>query len=197
MGLLEDAIREHLELKRLRGADPAEVARAQHEALDPPAGRQPNGGVADHAHEGAHDEIAGEDHALDGDGQTTGENADDVPPPPSASDFSHVGEETAELDMQAVLGDEQSTAGEPAATADAPPAEGQEPPAGPAEEDSLEWEVPARAHDADTDSGPYQSESRDAGGGSPHEHPPESGEEVHDGRADAQQDGSGQGRLSL
>ena len=35
MGLLDDAIREHLELKRRRGAHPEEVAREQREALDP------------------------------------------------------------------------------------------------------------------------------------------------------------------
>ena len=35
MGLLDDAIRDHLELKRLRGADPGEVAREQREALEP------------------------------------------------------------------------------------------------------------------------------------------------------------------
>src|SRR2546421_1430017 len=35
MGLLDDAIREHLELKRLRGEDPAEVDRAEREALGP------------------------------------------------------------------------------------------------------------------------------------------------------------------
>jgi hypothetical protein len=35
MGLLDDAIRDHLELKRRRGADPGEVAREQHEALEP------------------------------------------------------------------------------------------------------------------------------------------------------------------
>ncbi len=35
MGLLDDAIREHLELKRRRGADPAEVERAEREALGP------------------------------------------------------------------------------------------------------------------------------------------------------------------
>jgi hypothetical protein len=35
MGLLDDAIREHLELKRRRGADPDEVARAEQEALGP------------------------------------------------------------------------------------------------------------------------------------------------------------------
>src|ERR1700733_7761046 len=35
MGDLDDAIREHLELKRRRGADPAEVAREEEEALSP------------------------------------------------------------------------------------------------------------------------------------------------------------------
>src|SRR5205823_15089832 len=49
MGLLDDAIRDHLELKRRRGADPAEVAREQREALDmepePVAEFEP-GGVA-------------------------------------------------------------------------------------------------------------------------------------------------------
>ena len=35
MGDLDDAIRDHLELKRRRGADPAEVARQEHEALAP------------------------------------------------------------------------------------------------------------------------------------------------------------------
>jgi hypothetical protein len=33
MGLLDDAIREHLELKRQRGADPSEVERQENEAL--------------------------------------------------------------------------------------------------------------------------------------------------------------------
>jgi hypothetical protein len=33
MGLLDDAIREHLELKRSRGADPGEVERQEREAL--------------------------------------------------------------------------------------------------------------------------------------------------------------------
>src|SRR5215210_4846701 len=36
MGLLDDAIREHLELKRRRGADADEVARLEQEALGPP-----------------------------------------------------------------------------------------------------------------------------------------------------------------
>jgi hypothetical protein len=36
MGLLDDAIREHLELKRRHGADPSEVARQEREALGSP-----------------------------------------------------------------------------------------------------------------------------------------------------------------
>src|SRR4051812_2089819 len=35
MGLLEDAIREHLELKRSHGADPGEVAEQERDALGP------------------------------------------------------------------------------------------------------------------------------------------------------------------
>ena len=35
MGLLDDAIREHLELKRRRGADPSEIARQEGEAFGP------------------------------------------------------------------------------------------------------------------------------------------------------------------
>jgi hypothetical protein len=38
MGLLDDAIREHLELKRRRGADPAEVEQQEREALGPVRG---------------------------------------------------------------------------------------------------------------------------------------------------------------
>jgi hypothetical protein len=38
MGLLDDAIKEHLELKRKRGADPAEVAQQEREALGPVRG---------------------------------------------------------------------------------------------------------------------------------------------------------------
>jgi hypothetical protein len=35
MGDLDEAIRDHLELKRRRGADPAEVAREEQDALSP------------------------------------------------------------------------------------------------------------------------------------------------------------------
>lgn len=50
MGLLDDAIREHLELKRRRGADPAEIARMEQEALGP-VRRTPRAAPIDDSHE--------------------------------------------------------------------------------------------------------------------------------------------------
>ncbi len=47
MGLLDDAIREHLDLKRRRGADPSELARQEREALGP--ARAVDEGTADGA----------------------------------------------------------------------------------------------------------------------------------------------------
>ena len=44
MGLLDDAIREHLELKRRRGADAGDISRQESDALGP-VRRLPNGGV--------------------------------------------------------------------------------------------------------------------------------------------------------
>ena len=70
MGLLDDAIREHLDLKRRRGADPDEVERAEREALGPvrrgrgepedvAAGLEPDVGPAyDHEEQDWGDEVA-------------------------------------------------------------------------------------------------------------------------------------------
>jgi hypothetical protein len=80
MGLLDEAIREHMELKRLRGADPGEVARMERDALGPIA----------NAYEGsAHD--------------SDDEPSIDHPHPARGPDFANVGQETAELDMRTVL----------------------------------------------------------------------------------------------
>jgi hypothetical protein len=57
MGLLDDAIREHLELKRRRGADPAEVARAEQEALGPVRREPEPAQVQDSVHEEPHDAL--------------------------------------------------------------------------------------------------------------------------------------------
>src|SRR5664280_2872918 len=98
MGLLDDAIREHLELKRRRGADPGEVARQEREALEPvfdpsgeeePAEPQLEGGPAgDHE-----DPYPGQDAPADGGLQGTPVQAVDLAP----------GQETAEIDMRSVL----------------------------------------------------------------------------------------------
>jgi hypothetical protein len=139
MGLLDDAIRDHLELKRRRGADPAEVAREQREALDmesePVAEFEPGGAATDAMQAAAADDDAarGEDPGV----QT-------------------VAGETAELDMRTVLdedvgaSDDEDGSGEHAGAARDEPA---------VEEDSLEWEMPERTstQPAETD------ESSDAG----------------------------------
>ena len=89
MGLLDDAIREHLEFKRLRGADPGEVAREEHEALGPVhRGQepQPEGAEAHSSDEGPR----GEERLIEAF-------------PPGSGSFVPTGQETAELDMRAVL----------------------------------------------------------------------------------------------
>ena len=92
MGLLDDAIREHLELKRQRGADPDEVARQERDVLAP---------LQDH------------DHDLESDEPNLG--IDDREPTPSPerevtgahgsapADWEEDVQETAEIDMRTVL----------------------------------------------------------------------------------------------
>jgi hypothetical protein len=115
MGLLDDAIREHLELKRLRGADPGEVAREQREALDP-VPRDRSHGEDDLGEETeVGDVAASEPDAEDVDGieavDAFGEEDEHgAPGLKRSADFSHVGQETAEFDMRAVLGEEPGAA---------------------------------------------------------------------------------------
>jgi hypothetical protein len=144
MGLLDDAIREHLELKRRRGADPGEVAREQREALEPVPRDQRSesgGGVAvaedvtaeavvasdaDAAPAGANDAapVGGEPLGDDSAVATAGGTGSNDPP-------SAFVQETAELDMQTVLdGREDDAVAEAGAGHD---------------EESLEWEVPGEA----------------------------------------------------
>lgn len=142
MGLLDDAIREHLELKRRRGADPGEVAREQHEALDP-VPREP-GALADD----------GAPLADDPPNEATQAEAPTGVAPPQAPDApaeatsaqadvaaDAVGGETEELDMRAVLEaqDAEAAGGGGHAAPDAGPSASQ------VEEDSLKWEVPGDA----------------------------------------------------
>jgi hypothetical protein len=62
MGLLDDAIREHLDLKRRRGADPTEVEREEAEALGPVRRDELRAEAAPAANGGAYEDV---DPALD------------------------------------------------------------------------------------------------------------------------------------
>jgi hypothetical protein len=79
MGVLDEAIREHLDLKRRRGATEEEIARAEAEALGPARRDLPP------------DELDyGESHEDEDEGFGPGEtlvvNPSDAPPPPRAED---------------------------------------------------------------------------------------------------------------
>jgi hypothetical protein len=140
MGLLDDAIREHLELKRRRGADPGEVAREQREALEPVPRdqRSEGGGVAVAEELTAEAVVAGDADAAPPGARSSapagneplGDDSELALTGAPVGDPSAV-QETAELDMQTVL-----EAGE-----DEPDAE-----AGAGHDvESLEWEVPGES----------------------------------------------------
>jgi hypothetical protein len=168
MGMLDDAIREHLELKRLRGADPGEVAREEHDALGP-VQREAGGAESEFAAEGApgravsaeapSGEAAADEAApasagwaeLDeNDAAESGPSIYETAESRSDPNVAHAGQETVEINMEAELG------GEKRATPPAPPSDGRNAPVGhpahtqqPSSEESLEWEMPGdRSEDA-------------------------------------------------
>jgi hypothetical protein len=111
MGLLDEAIREHLELKRRRGADPGEVAREQQEVLDTVPAEDAvasDGDVPEQAMEDGRAELDGS--GPDGSPVPSGSElvdpgAEEAPAQPEGdeSETPTIGQETAELDMQSVL----------------------------------------------------------------------------------------------
>ncbi len=163
MGLLDDAIRDHLELKRLRGADPGEVAREQREALDVGAGSDPGAAIDElgTALENVGDEADLETLPVRATTTATDASAADLDPEPAPAgdaEFSNGGEETAELDMQTVMDEDDERVGRTRVSATSPVA-----PVGPAggvpsmdvhDGDQLEWEVPAESSgEASSDAG--------------------------------------------
>jgi hypothetical protein len=114
MGLLDEAIRDHLELKRRRGADPGEIARVQREALEPVFPGPPDPAELAVGAAGQRVAVYVEDPEAYGDEPDSAEvgyePADRVEGEHEA-DARHVHtpdpaslmQETAELDMQAVL----------------------------------------------------------------------------------------------
>lgn len=81
MGLLDDAIREHLELKRRRGADPAEVARAEQEALGPVRREPERAPVAEDYHDEAREPVAHDAPPLHEDAHADERHAAPAAPP--------------------------------------------------------------------------------------------------------------------
>jgi hypothetical protein len=147
MGLLDEAIRDHLELKRRRGADPSEIAQAEQEALEPVFPTEDQG-----ADEASGPEV-GEmqpDTSLDGAQPEPQAHAEvrapitdsavshgelDGEAPPASEDspaFSSVGQETAEIDMRAVL-DEHTELVTNGASPETP---------GAIDDELMEWESP-------------------------------------------------------
>jgi hypothetical protein len=145
MGLLDDAIREHLELKRRRGADPGEVAREQREALDTIDGQAPAEGAGTAPDASGPPAVSGaplvdrpadagpEPATVDGDASPGAGPADPVKAAVPAEPAGGAGAgETAELDMSSVLGEDAEHM--PAEGTTSEPADAGE---------SLEWEMPA------------------------------------------------------
>jgi hypothetical protein len=101
MGLLDDAIREHLELKRRGGADPGEIAHKEHEALAPVFPDEEALAVAD---QGEPPPMA-PPAELPEEAEPASPEAPEPDPGPAAdrAGFTQVGQETAELDMRSVL----------------------------------------------------------------------------------------------
>jgi hypothetical protein len=143
MGLLDDAIRDHLELKRLRGADPGVLDREEREALNP---------VLNDEETGQEEDLPTVQAALFP--EASGETTRVSPTPPDnhhttsetlrSTDVSDVPQETAELDMRSVLGGDEGVPPGPAspeelAIGGSRPAS---PPADDRNGDSQEWEVP-------------------------------------------------------
>jgi hypothetical protein len=120
MGLLDEAIREHLELKRRRGADPVDVAREQREALDPISAPAAPAEATSNATEAAPlEDLPTQEHALDEDGigahhpdamDSEGGSSESAPSAGGTAAASpsraREPEETAELDMSTVLEEE-------------------------------------------------------------------------------------------
>jgi hypothetical protein len=139
MGLLDDAIREHLESKRLKGADPGDVAREERDAL----GTTEAAGAAAED-QGGHGNSTSVVANQRGDESASGPQAEFSP-----------GQETVELDMGSMLGSDLS-----ASLGDADSTAAHEPPPsyvhGDDLSDPLEWEVPEGGDSVDE-----QVDSRD------------------------------------
>ena len=139
MGLLDDAIREHLELKRLKGADAGDVAREEREALG-------EGGPGEQAGASVYEE---DYNQVQAESVRPGHGEDDRPAEQVApSDHVAAGQETIELDMESVLASSPHGPAKAPDLADAAtvgtPGRDSDP------GDSLEWETPTEQDISDS-----------------------------------------------
>lgn len=138
MGLLDDAIREHLELKRRRGADPGAVAREERDALGP----------VRRGDDAKHDDRIDDRPSAAADDQEPLVVADS-PPAGGSADSASSGQETVEINMEAELAAEH----DPDAPAKTDLNARAKPVAHPAStraisDESLEWEAPDRTDES-------------------------------------------------
>jgi hypothetical protein len=147
MGLLDEAIREHLELKRRGGADPTAVQLAEQEALapvSPDADAAPDAIQEDLEYAAPAQEPAAERLPPVAAPVHSHQGAD-----PSFAELSSVGQDTAELDMRAVLAEGTEAAGTSSSPLDPVRAGAQAAYAvEDAQEDALGWEI-AREREAE------------------------------------------------
>lgn len=163
MGILDDAIREHLELKRQHGGDPSEIERLEHEALGP-VRRQPLDSAEQEPASGA--EV--DDHATET--QETGELGESEYEEYYEEEYS---DEAETGDWGEPFEDGFERPGSRASRSEPPPAtserESSEPPSAPEHEGErglLRWRRSRRESVAPEDAPPTQAEpaERAAGG---------------------------------
>ncbi|MGA9284113.1 MAG: hypothetical protein WBV85_01600 [Solirubrobacteraceae bacterium] len=129
MGLLDDAIREHLELKRLRGADPGYVAREEDAALGPV-----------HPRDEPEPAVSREDHIEATSPEQQAQTTHATPPSNSSA-----GQETVEINMEAELaGSDPEHGASSSAVHDTPVTHPDHEQTSGGE--SLEWEMPGDRH---------------------------------------------------
>jgi len=142
MGLLDEAIREHLELKRRSGADPGALAREEQEALAPVLA---DDGVA--SDDGsARDAVEAVATAAPA---SAAPPVEIVPEDDRLAGFSSVGQETAEIDMQAILDEDPDAAdaGAPVGPIVDGPAPAPYTGAAPGDVDGVDWDLPSPSVD--------------------------------------------------
>jgi hypothetical protein len=161
MGLLDDAIREHLELKRLRGADPGAVARAEQDALGPVS---------------RHEDAVHTSQVDDDESDLSLHHDEDFlvgSQPDPGTDSTRVGQETVEINMDAELGVHTDLSHRP----ESDPLDSKTPAidASGSTDESLEWETP-NDHADMRELGTVAEDK----GGSPADHPHDDAEPIED-----------------